>query len=519
MRYSTITTARYGKYVRSPNAAVEKAEHEHGQRRPVPVVRPEQVAEITGPTRPARKSHCVDVEPRCPADVQPEEERPDFDGYLRTRRLEHGERARPRAPKQPRDVDAYRPTTSGHRLRQPIAPGRSGATRPTMETFVAGAAALIRYPAAWHRDRHDVKPFEAVWGTERHAGGRTASRTAPIPSTEVADPSRSPAPSAWPGRRAPSTSGPEKVRSLGSRRSSAPSSSWGSTRRAQIAVAAERAGGPAYVRGSAEQLPFADASFDTSIACLVFEHLPDHVPPIAEIERVLRPGGTFAFFLESPAAASPQQRLGDRPHPRRGVLARWPVPPRRRDNGGARAGSASPVCAPAPVAVRQRDGRGRLAHPAHGGAATARRLPRQGQRVPGRRDDSATPALGCAKDRGADGAIRERHGLGRSRRIRESVEALACDRARRVPGPPSDRVASWSLRGSRLPARSVRPPSSVRRGPSSCSLLSAWPSRRSITVRRCCSKRCSSRNAALIAVLVSGVLAIRRVGVLPEPAT
>jgi SAM-dependent methyltransferase len=74
---------------------------------------------------------------------------------------------------------------------------------------------------------------------------------------------------------------------------------------AQIAVAAERAGGPMYLRGSAEQLLFADASFDTAIACLVFEHLPDHRPPIAEIGRVLAPGGRFVFFLNHPLLQAP----------------------------------------------------------------------------------------------------------------------------------------------------------------------------------------------------------------------
>lgn len=75
--------------------------------------------------------------------------------------------------------------------------------------------------------------------------------------------------------------------------------------RAQITVAAERAGGPSYVRGVAETLPFADASFDAAVACLVFEHLPDHVPGIAEIARVLMPGGRFVFLLNHPLLQAP----------------------------------------------------------------------------------------------------------------------------------------------------------------------------------------------------------------------
>jgi SAM-dependent methyltransferase len=75
--------------------------------------------------------------------------------------------------------------------------------------------------------------------------------------------------------------------------------------RAQLTVAAERGGGPVYVRGAAEHLPFADASFDAAIACLVFEHLPEHEPPIAEIARVLEPGGRFVFLLNHPLLQAP----------------------------------------------------------------------------------------------------------------------------------------------------------------------------------------------------------------------
>ena len=75
--------------------------------------------------------------------------------------------------------------------------------------------------------------------------------------------------------------------------------------RAQLRVADERAGGPNYVRGAAEHLPFADASFDAAVACLVFEHLPEHAPPIAEIARVLAPGGRFVFLLNHPLLQAP----------------------------------------------------------------------------------------------------------------------------------------------------------------------------------------------------------------------
>ncbi|HEX5615751.1 MAG TPA: class I SAM-dependent methyltransferase [Acidimicrobiia bacterium] len=74
---------------------------------------------------------------------------------------------------------------------------------------------------------------------------------------------------------------------------------------AQLRAARERGGGVHYVRGSAEHVPARDASFDAVVACLVFEHLPDHVEPIREVARVLRPGGRFVFFLNHPLLQSP----------------------------------------------------------------------------------------------------------------------------------------------------------------------------------------------------------------------
>ncbi len=40
-------------------------------------------------------------------------------------------------------------------------------------------------------------------------------------------------------------------------------------------------------------LPFDDGSFDTVLSCGVLEHVPDPDGSVAEIGRVLRPGGTF----------------------------------------------------------------------------------------------------------------------------------------------------------------------------------------------------------------------------------
>jgi SAM-dependent methyltransferase len=75
---------------------------------------------------------------------------------------------------------------------------------------------------------------------------------------------------------------------------------WG-----QLVVAQERAGGPAYVQGSGGGLPFAAESFDAVVACLVFEHIADTDAAIAEVARVLTPGGRFVFFLNHPLLQTP----------------------------------------------------------------------------------------------------------------------------------------------------------------------------------------------------------------------
>lgn len=74
---------------------------------------------------------------------------------------------------------------------------------------------------------------------------------------------------------------------------------------AQIAEARRRGGGPAYARATASALPFPDGAFDAVVACLVFEHIGDADAAIAEVGRVLRPGGRFLFFLNHPLLQAP----------------------------------------------------------------------------------------------------------------------------------------------------------------------------------------------------------------------
>ncbi len=74
---------------------------------------------------------------------------------------------------------------------------------------------------------------------------------------------------------------------------------------AMLALAAERGGGAVLARSEAARLPFPNGSFDTVIACLVFEHIADVDAAIAEVGRVLAPGGRFLFFLNHPLLQTP----------------------------------------------------------------------------------------------------------------------------------------------------------------------------------------------------------------------
>jgi len=49
------------------------------------------------------------------------------------------------------------------------------------------------------------------------------------------------------------------------------------------------------VQGRLERLPFADGDFDAVVAADVLEHLPDLPAAVAELARVLAPGGGFVF--------------------------------------------------------------------------------------------------------------------------------------------------------------------------------------------------------------------------------
>ncbi|MFD4254944.1 methyltransferase domain-containing protein [Amycolatopsis thermoflava] len=67
---------------------------------------------------------------------------------------------------------------------------------------------------------------------------------------------------------------------------------------AMLALARERAAGSSarFVPGDVSALPFADATFDAVLCERVFQHLTDPAAAVAEIVRVLRPGGRVALI-------------------------------------------------------------------------------------------------------------------------------------------------------------------------------------------------------------------------------
>ncbi len=63
------------------------------------------------------------------------------------------------------------------------------------------------------------------------------------------------------------------------------------------AVAEAARSTPEFIRGDAIALPFPDGAFDVVVCAEVLEHLPDYRSAIAELERVLAPGGTLAVSV------------------------------------------------------------------------------------------------------------------------------------------------------------------------------------------------------------------------------
>ena len=65
-----------------------------------------------------------------------------------------------------------------------------------------------------------------------------------------------------------------------------------------------------FLQGEAEQLPFADASFDLVFSRLAMHHFAQMEPPFWEMVRVLRPGGRLAI-IDMQAAPEPLRERED----------------------------------------------------------------------------------------------------------------------------------------------------------------------------------------------------------------
>jgi ubiquinone/menaquinone biosynthesis C-methylase UbiE len=69
------------------------------------------------------------------------------------------------------------------------------------------------------------------------------------------------------------------------------------------------------VDGTADRLPAEDASVDAAVACLVLCSVPDQSAALAELRRVLRPGGELRFYehvLSHKPRVARGQRVVDR---------------------------------------------------------------------------------------------------------------------------------------------------------------------------------------------------------------
>jgi ubiquinone/menaquinone biosynthesis C-methylase UbiE len=86
--------------------------------------------------------------------------------------------------------------------------------------------------------------------------------------------------------------------------------------REQASAAAASAAVPVtVVDGVADALPLEDGSCDAAVACLVLCSVPDQAHALAELRRVLRPGGELRFFEHvrgESARMTRWQRLADR---------------------------------------------------------------------------------------------------------------------------------------------------------------------------------------------------------------
>jgi ubiquinone/menaquinone biosynthesis C-methylase UbiE len=81
-----------------------------------------------------------------------------------------------------------------------------------------------------------------------------------------------------------------------------------------LRTAAEEAASRARVRvtvvdGVADRLPAGDGEFDAAVVCLVLCSVPDQATALAELKRVIRPGGELRFYEHVQATKQPGAAL------------------------------------------------------------------------------------------------------------------------------------------------------------------------------------------------------------------
>jgi ubiquinone/menaquinone biosynthesis C-methylase UbiE len=82
-----------------------------------------------------------------------------------------------------------------------------------------------------------------------------------------------------------------------------------------LLAARRRAPGIPLIQGDAQALPFRDGAFDTVVSGLVFCSVPDPARGLAEVKRVLRPGGTLRMLEHVRARGGLKARVQDRWQP------------------------------------------------------------------------------------------------------------------------------------------------------------------------------------------------------------
>ncbi|MEJ2858575.1 MULTISPECIES: class I SAM-dependent methyltransferase [unclassified Saccharothrix] len=68
-----------------------------------------------------------------------------------------------------------------------------------------------------------------------------------------------------------------------------------------VELARRRLGDVVEVADIAEPLPYPDAAFDDAVAALVLHYLEDWTAPLAELRRVLKPGGRLVVVVNHPS--------------------------------------------------------------------------------------------------------------------------------------------------------------------------------------------------------------------------